>query len=651
MHLTKLFLILSCLFLLPVGSSEAVENRNGTGKALWKSGELIVRYRDDAAGLKGLTARKASSIHSFKRLKMRQIRLAEGVSVDEALRQFRADPNVLYAEPNYIVRKTAIPNDPRFADQWNLSRISAPAAWDLFTGPFSPSSSLVVAVLDTGVAYTHPDLQPNLWQNPGEICNNGIDDDGNGIVDDCYGVNLGGVRPKGDPWDDDTADSHGTHLSGIIGAVGNNSLGVAGINWNVKVMAVKFLHGPEGTGELSDVLKGVEYAISKGVKIINTSFEVSYDSRSLRDAFELADRSGVLVISAAGNGSLDLDQSGVYPASIRTANNISVASSTSSDTLSSFSSYGRHTVDLAAPGGTRGGAGILSTVWLNNGSLLYRSTVGTSMASPHVAGAAALLWNMNPALTPYQVKGRILNGVDRLVPFADKTISGGRLNLAKVLSNSTAGLPAIFSVSSYSIAKGGAITINGVNFGRNEGVVELAENAVVGAAAVKKLTIRSWGDEQISATIPSDATSGLIRVNGEGSGFAITVTDTPVPPPPPPPVPPSGGGGGGGCFIATAAWGSYLHPKVMLLREFRDQHLLTNRAGQLFVELYYKASPPLADFIARHEALRFTARLALTPLVMMIEYPLAAGGTLFVIILTSCGLIFFIRSKKPLLQN
>lgn len=589
----------------------------------YRPGELIIRYKDDAVGLKSLTARKASSVHSFSRIKARQVKLDRQTSVDEALEQFRADPNVLYAEPNYIIRKTNTPNDPRFYEQWNMRQISAPTAWDSYTGPYNPSDSLIVAVLDTGIAYSHPDLQNNLWVNPGEVCGNGIDDDGNGYVDDCYGINLGGNGANGDPWDDDTKDSHGTHLAGIVGAVGNNGIGVTGVNWNVRIMAVKFLHGPDGEGDLANALKGVEYALSKGAKIINMSFEVSYDSQSLRDAIAAADRAGALIISAAGNDGKNIDNSPVYPASIRTANNISVASSTNTDTLSSFSNYGKQSVYLAAPGGSRGSGTILGTAWHNDGQTLYSYISGTSIAAPHVTGAAALLWNMNPALSPYQIKARILNGTDPLDSMAGKTVTSGRLNLAKVVSNETAGLPAIFNNSQTTAISGGTIIIKGTNFGKNEGFVELSDLAT---GSVSRLEATYWSDDEIRVAIPHSVAEGIIKVNGQGSGFPVVVTDNP-----PAPEPPPSKKGGGGCFIATAAWGSYLHPKVMVLREFRDQHLLSNGPGRLFVKAYYAASPPVADFIAQHENLRTATRLMLTPVIWAVEAPLMIGITLLMI--------------------
>ncbi len=668
----------------------------------YKEGELLVRFKDSAKATKSLVAHKSDRLRYYSRLKLNHVRLADGVSVKEALESYRNDPNVLYAEPNYRLKKAAIPSDTQYSSQWNLPLISAPAAWDRFTG----SQNVVVAVLDTGIAYTHPDLIANLWTNPGEIPANGIDDDSNGIVDDFYGANFGGIRGTGDPWDDDTTDSHGTHLSGIVGAVGNNNLGVSGINWAVKVMAVKFLHGSSGSGQLSDVLKAIEYAMSKQAKIINLSFEVDEnpiyinDIKSLREAFTVADQAGVLIVSAAGNKSSDLDNINIYPASIRLPNNTSVAAATRTDTLANYSDYGRHTVDLAAPGGVSTGSSnaILSTVWLNNGNMQYRSIAGTSTAAPHVAGAMALIWGNFPNLTHYQVKARILNGVDVTAGYTS-TITGGRLNLSKSLG--IGDLPAIFNVTPYTIPfEGGTVVITGANFGSLPGSL-MAGNL--------QLNATSWSDTSITAFVPGSATGTFLQVNGSGTSFPINAGGSTVQLS----AAPSFGfaplvttinavisgisdivlyewdmgdgvfhtqsgttaastvlgfagsyqirlrvtdkqgkqvigsttvtavsqatGGGGGCFIATAAFGSYLHPKVQVLRDFRDRFLLTNKPGRFFVRLYYATSPPIADFISRHNSIRTATRYMLTPVVLFVSHPFymllgifVSGAALFI---------------------
>lgn len=674
------------LLLCAVSSAYCAPYQINRGK--YKEGELIVRFKNAQKVAKSVSTQKSSVLKKYNQFPLHHIKLPSGVSVASAIDAFKSDPNVMYAEPNYIIRKSVVPNDPSYDAQWNMSIISAPSAWDIYAGNRA-AGAVVVAVLDTGIAYSHPDLAPNVWVNDGEVCGDGIDNDNNGIIDDCYGANFGGFS-AGNPWDDDTADSHGTHVAGIIGAVGNNYTGVAGVNWAAKIMAVKFLHGPEGVGELADALRGVDYALAKGAKIINMSFEVDEDSGSLRDAVNAAENAGALVVSAAGNTGKNLDQYGVFPASIRSPVNISVAASTSIDTLPSYSDYGRHSVELAAPGGVTTGSAdaILSTVWLNGGQSLYRTTAGTSMAAPHVSGAAALVWNSSPQLSTLQVKARILNTVDRIPSFAEKTITGGRLNIEKALNAQD--IATVFDVSPYQLGwSGGIITVKGVNFGEFPGNITFSGN---------NLNITSWSDTEIIAVVPPNATNGFVQVNGKGNGYYvavapfITLTASTVIGASPLIVDLDGtlqvatsivkyewdfgdgtftelqgittkvthvynyegtyqvrfritdsngniatdslvvtvtapilsGGSESGCFIATAAFGSYLHPKVQLLRDFRDRYLLVNTAGRTFVALYYRFSPPVAHFITSHEKFRILFRWVLTPLVLIIQFPLIA---------------------------
>ena len=484
-------------------------------------------------------------------------------------------------------------------------------------------------------------------------------------------------------------------MAGIIGAVGDNGTGICGTNWAVRIMAVKFLHGPEGYGELSDALLGMEYALAHGAKIINCSFEVAEDPslgggiRSLEEAITAADNAGALVVSAAGNGGLNLDTTNVYPASIPLANNIAVAAALRGDTLAGYSNYGRHTVDLAAPGGISTGStdAVLSTVWLDDGARLYRTTAGTSMSAPQVTGAAALIWNSTPGLTAYQVKARILNGVDRSISYLTRTKAGGRLNLDRALT--VADLPTVFEVTPYRVQEGSTVTVTGANFGPAAGTLSLD-----GLPA----TVLSWNNQTITARVPSASGDNTLAVNGQESGWqlvypsppAVTIAANPTSMTAPGSAVfsltvdgadsrivkyewdlgsgtlaeidgvttsvshdfaaagsylikarvtddlgrsadasllyPAGGAGSssGGCFIATAAYGSYLHPKVESLRRFRDRFLVTNAPGRVLVACYYRLSPPLADLIARHGVLRFLVRLLLAPLVLAVDAPCAS---------------------------
>jgi subtilisin family serine protease len=593
------------------------------GRALagpaYVAGEVVVKYRSEPAATALPLAARSTRLGRVPLGHLRLLRLSAGVSMDQALAVLRRDPNVVYAEPNYLLHKSALPNDTRINDQWALTNMAASLAWDLQTG----SSDVIVAVLDTGVDYTHPDLSANMWQNDAEAGGtDGVDDDGNGIVDDVYGPSYNGASVAGDPMDDDTADSHGTHVAGIIGAVGNNETGVAGVAWHPRLMAVKFLHGPDGYGTAADAVKGVDYALAHGARIINMSFDVPEYSYALEDAINKADTQGVLVVSAAGNGvaptdtsdpvPVDLGQTAVTPGSIRSPNNIAVAAVTVADRLASYSNFGATTVDVAAPGGSYSYSttGILSTMSPIAGHGDYNYLAGTSMAAPQVSGIAALVWSQYPTLDQYQVKARILNSVDALPGLTDKTISGGRVNAYNALVNPAR--PAVFKVTPATVTAGGEVTISGANFGASTGTV-----AVAGVA----LTVVSWdaGGEQVVATVPTSATSGKVQVNGEGSTFPLVVE-------PATSADPAGSGSDRRCFIATAAYGSPLHPKVAVLRRFRDVYLLPTALGRALVAWYYRLSPPLAAVIRHSPRLKQAVVWALTPVVAGAEGLLAMSG-------------------------
>ncbi|NCD32490.1 MAG: hypothetical protein EOL87_03635 [Spartobacteria bacterium] len=329
---------------------------------------------------------------------------------------------IQYAEPDYIVFATQarnVPNDTFFSRLWGMNDarnhdIDAPEAWAIETG----SSDVIVGVIDSGVDYNHPDLAANMWKNTGEVPNNNWDDDGNGYVDDVYGWNF--YADSKDPWDD---GGHGTHCSGTIGAVGNNGVGVAGVCWNVKIMALKFM-GNNG-GNTSDAVDAIYYATRNGAKLTSDSWGGTGRSQSLIDAIQDADNHDILFVAAAGNDGVDNDAHPHYPSSYPQNNIIAVAASDSSDQLASFSHYGRTSVDLAAPG-----VDIGSTYPDND--YVYMS--GTSMATPHVAGACALLWSHYPDLSAADVRSMILENVDTKSAFSGKCVTGGRLNVYKALT-------------------------------------------------------------------------------------------------------------------------------------------------------------------------------------------------------------------------
>jgi subtilisin family serine protease len=348
-------------------------------------------------------------------------------TVPDAVAAYGAAPNVLYAEPDgMIALHTSPTNEPFFGDLWGLHSasdidIDAPEAWQLSAG-----AGVVVAVVDSGVDYNHPDLNANIWTNPGEIPSNGLDDDGNGLIDDIHGYDF--YNGDGNPMDD---NSHGTHCAGTIAAVGTNGIGVVGVAWQAKIMAMKFAgsSGYGSTAEVIDCLQYVNNMADAGVNVRVSSHshgDESFSSVLSQVIQEAADR-GILVVAAAGNDSRDFSESGwrTYPACYPHTNVIAVAAMSSDGTMANFSDRGAPHVDLSAPG-----VGIRSTIPGNG----YDSYNGTSMATPHVAGVAALLFSRDPSLTIARTRRLLLDGVDtRLGPLSGWTVSGGSVNAARSL--------------------------------------------------------------------------------------------------------------------------------------------------------------------------------------------------------------------------
>ena len=348
------------------------------------------------------------------------VHLRQGVTVQRALKHFNAQRGVAMVEPDYIVTADVIPNDPNFGSLYGMHNtgqtggtadadIDAPEAWDLATG----SGNVVVGVIDTGVQYNHPDLNANMWRNPGEVAGNLVDDDANGLVDDVFGADY--VNNDGNPMDD---NGHGTHVAGTIGAIGNNGIGVAGVSWRVQIMALKFL-GAGGSGAISNAVKCLDYAVAKGAIITNNSWGGGGFSSAMSTALNNARAAGHLFIAAAGNSNSNNDALPHYPSSYTHDNVLAVAATDRNDARAGFSSYGATSVDLAAPG-----VGILSTY-----GTTYVSMSGTSMATPHVAGAAALVWDAHPTWTYAEVAAALLNTVDAKPNLAGIVATGGRLNV------------------------------------------------------------------------------------------------------------------------------------------------------------------------------------------------------------------------------
>ncbi|HTL99979.1 MAG TPA: S8 family serine peptidase, partial [Candidatus Omnitrophota bacterium] len=365
----------------------------------------------------------ATKIHTSRRSHVERHRIKK--RVEDAVAQYRNDPAVRIIEPNYLLHADAVPNDPSFAIQWALQNtgqqggtpgadIHAVAAWDQTTG----SNQVVVAIVDTGMDLTHPDLDTNLYTNPAEIPGNGLDDDGNGLVDDVHGFDFANF--DADPSDD---NGHGTHVAGTIGAHGDNGIGVAGVVWHVRLLPLKFLDAG-GTGTTADAVDCVDYAVLAGASVINASWGSPERAQSLELAIQGANEEGVLFVAAAGNTGSNNDTFGSYPASFPEPNVIAVGASSRTDDRASFSNFGVNGVDLFAPG-----VQILST--LPRG--LYGLNSGTSMAAPHVTGALALLKSRFPGMGAATMKEVLLSATDRIPALSGLCVSGGRLNAARML--------------------------------------------------------------------------------------------------------------------------------------------------------------------------------------------------------------------------
>jgi subtilisin family serine protease len=400
---------------------------------------VIVRWGAGTTAAVRSRARDRADVTRAARLGVRGMELVDpgrATTVSEAIADLQRAPGVLYAEPDVPRVSAAIPDDPFFGSQWGLQStgqtvaghtgipgadIAAPSAWDVTTG----SAAVTVAVVDTGIDLTHPDLRANLWANAGESGDgresNGIDDDGDGLIDDVRGWDY--VDRDAQPLD---GNGHGTHVAGTIGASGNDGQGVAGVSWRVGLMALRVLDD-SGAGYVSNLIRAYGYAADHGARVVNLSLGGGRYSRAENDAIAAAP--GVLFVVAAGNDAMDNDATGAYPCDYGLDNVICVAASDRDDTLAWFSNYGATTVDLAAPG-----VDIAST-WP---SARWRYLDGTSMATPHVSGVAALLLARDGALRVADLRGALLSGVDLVPALAGRVATGGRLDAAGALGGPAA---------------------------------------------------------------------------------------------------------------------------------------------------------------------------------------------------------------------
>jgi len=487
---------------------------------------------------------------------VRGLRVAH-VGVGETLRavaMLRARPDVVYAEPNYVRRKLAAPNDPRYTEQWNMrggppgatAGAHAEAAWDVTTG----SRSVVVGVIDEGVDTNHQDLQANIWRNPGEVANNGIDDDGNGYVDDTNGwdffhndrsvyenpSNVSGV---------DAPDAHGTHVAGIVGAVGNNAVGVAGVNWQVSLMSLKIL-GPEGEGpapaSVLETVRAYAYAkhmrelfISSGgsvganVRVLNNSYGGVGRSQAELDAINELASVGILFVAASGNDSENNEQLPSYPGGYDTPNLINVAASDQGDGIAFLSNYSPRSVHMSAPG-----ISVLSTTPGNT----YNYASGTSMASPHVAGAAALICAAQPDISVARLRASLLFGGDPIAFHAGKTVTGRRLNVTNSLQLAQAADASAPTLTDLHVAAqdGRSVTLAWTAPGDDgaAGQASLYEIRFVGLGPGEQFRLAAFrpaaAGAQQSATvkIPYRHTSGALRLQAFDDAGNVATASVPV---------------------------------------------------------------------------------------------------------------------------
>ena len=389
--------------------------------------------------------------NSFFRLR------TSGISTSDVVNWARNNQDNFLFEPDLPIQVETSSNDPSLWRLYGLNNygqaggapdadIDATDAWDITTG----SRDVVIGVIDSGVDITHPDLAANIWVNPGETPNNGVDDDGNGFIDDVNGWDF---------YDDDNSpndgNGHGTHVAGTIGAVGNNNLGIAGVNWQVSLLPLRFL-GNDGSGWTSDAVAAVNYAtmlkrdFGINVAATNNSWGGGGYSRTLDRAIQAANDEGIMFIAAAGNQGTNNDTNPSYPTNYTSPNVISVAALNRNDNLASFSNYGATTVDIGAPG-----VSIYSTLPGNS----YGSFSGTSMAAPHVAGVVGLFNAAKPGISVTEVTNAILNTVDPLQSLNGKTLAGGRVNAASALISLLGQLPTIDPIDDLVVSNAQAINV------------------------------------------------------------------------------------------------------------------------------------------------------------------------------------------------
>ena len=437
------------------------------GQEAYVPGQVLVKFKSDTG--KTVTRQKdiltTHSVQAIRHFPLTSTALVPTIateSVQEAASRLMQLEEVEFAEPNYrrYLLET-IPNDPEFFRQWGHENIQSTLAWNVTTG----NPSVIVAVADTGIDYTHEDIRDNMWS----------------------GLGRNFIDQSNDPMD---TNGHGTHVAGIIGAVGNNARGVAGVNWRVSLMALKFI-GPNG-GSVADEIQAIEYALQRGARVFNMSFGSYQPSVIEKDAMAAA--RNILFVASAGNEITNNDHSPLFPASYDLPNIISVAATGPGDYLTVFSNYGPNNVHVAAPG-----SGILSTLPGNR----YSQLSGTSMSTAFVSGLAGLVLANNPNHNVTQLRDRILRTADRLPELADKVQTGGRINVYRAMTETVTG-PEIFRFNPERGRIGSEVAILGAGFQNTQGRVFFADNI--------QAHVISWRNEKIVCRVPEGAVSGDVRV-------------------------------------------------------------------------------------------------------------------------------------------
>jgi hypothetical protein len=414
-----------------VGNQPGAPTQNAAARSEFAPDRILVRFKDASTSAQRrtlnskLNTRVITESRSVSGLQV--VRATSPATLSATLRAYRRDPNVVYAEPDYRLQfYETLPNDPMFSELWALRNtgvnnslagadINASRAWDFTTG----RADVYVGVVDTGVDYNHPDLAANMWVNPGEIAGNGLDDDGNGYIDDVHGINS--VSGTGEPMD---TYGHGTHVSGTIAAQGNNGIGVTGVNWNAKVIACNLFDAASLSAFVSGAVKCLDYLYelktTRGIDIVATNNSWGWNggpSQALQDAITRQKDAGILFVAAAGNNGADNGKIANYPSNYALPNVIAVAATDNTDHKAGFSSYGRTTVHISAPG-----VDILSTTPGDK----YEIHSGTSMAAPHVVGVLALLKAQDMSRNWIKLKNLLVAGGEA-VDSMNYTVSGRRL--------------------------------------------------------------------------------------------------------------------------------------------------------------------------------------------------------------------------------